>query len=203
MNLDPVEEMSAEGAATAESPPGDELSEEEKKKNRRKEVFSWIKVIAIAVLIGLFLTRVVIVNATVPSGSMEPTVMAGDRVIGFRLAYMFSSPERGDVVVFKYPDDRSVQYLKRIIGLPGEKVEIKDGKVYIDDSAEPLEEEYLTVVPKGDFGPFFVPEDSYFMLGDNRNNSKDSRYWKNTYVPKGDIIAKVLFGYYPKLYWVK
>ena len=142
-------------------------------------------------------------NATVPSGSMEPTVMTGDRVIGLRLAYMFSSPKRGDVIVFKYPDDRSVQYLKRIIGLPGEKVEIKDGKVYINDSEEPLEEEYLTVVPTDNYGPYFVPEDSYFMLGDNRNNSKDSRYWKNTYVKKEDIVAKVLFGYYPKFYWVK
>ncbi|MBQ9827116.1 MAG: signal peptidase I [Lachnospiraceae bacterium] len=189
--------------ATPEEAPTDAPEEEDKKKNRIKETLSWVRVIVIAILIGLFLTRVVIVNATVPSGSMEPTVMTGDRVIGLRLAYMFSSPKRGDVIVFKYPDDRSVQYLKRIIGLPGEKVEIKDGKVYINDSEEPLEEEYLTVVPTGNYGPYFVPEDSYFMLGDNRNNSKDSRYWKNTYVKKEDIVAKVLFGYYPKFYWVK
>ncbi len=196
-------ETEEEDASSESRAKNNKADGEGKKKGRLKEFLSWVKVILIAVIVGLFLTRVVIVNATVPTGSMEPTVMAGDRVIGFRLAYMFSRPERGDVVIFKYPDDKSIQYLKRIIGLPGEKIQVLDGKVYINDSELPLEEEYLTVVPVGDFGPYYIPEDHYFMMGDNRNNSRDSRYWENTYVNKDDIIAKVLFGYYPKIYSIK
>ena len=107
---------------------------------------------------------------------------------------------RGDIVIFKYPDDESVDYLKRIIGLPGETVEIISGKVYIN--GELLDEPYLSEEPTGDFGPYQVPEDSYFMLGDNRAVSKDSRYWHNTYVKKDKIIAKAFVMYWPSLKWL-
>lgn len=155
----------------------------------------WVKVIALAVIIALFLNYFVIINSNVPSGSMEPTIMTGSRMIGFRLSYTFSEPERGDIIIFKYPDDTSINYVKRIIGLPGETVEIKDGCVYID--GEVLEEDYLEVVTEGDFGPYEVPEGCYFVMGDNRNNSHDSRYWDNTYVPEENIIGKALLCYWP------
>ena len=87
--------------------------------------------------------------------------------------------------------------LKRVIGLPGETVEIVDGKVYINGSDTPLEEPYLPEPMEGSYGPYTVPEGSYFMLGDNRNNSRDARYWENKFVKKEKIIAKVLFCYYP------
>ncbi len=186
---------------TPEDTPG--MKPGKKPKNGKRELISWIKVIVIAVIIGFVVSRFIIVNATVPTGSMIPTVEAESRVIGLRVAYLFGSPKRGDVVIFKFPDDESKQYLKRIIGLPGETVEIIDGKVYIDGSNEPLEEDYLNEKPRGDFGPYEVPEDCYFMLGDNRNNSADSRYWHNTFVKKSQIIAKVYFSYYPHWKWVK
>ena len=120
----------------------------------------------------------------------------GDRLFGFRLAYKFSEPERGDVIIFKFPDDESQNYVKRVIGLPNDVVQIKDGRVYVngDELDEPYIRDYI--FNDGETYTYIVPEDSYFMLGDNRNNSKDSRFWVNTYVKKEKIIAKVIFRYY-------
>ena len=89
--------------------------------------------------------------------------------------------------------------MKRIIGLPGEKVEIKDGLVYINDSSKPLDEPYINDPPNGDFGPYNVPENSYFMLGDNRDESKDARYWDVKYVKKEKIVGKAWLKYYPQI----
>ncbi|MGN0501454.1 MAG: signal peptidase I [Ruminococcus sp.] len=118
-------------------------------------------------------------------------------MIGNRLAYTFGDPQRGDIAIFKFPDDESQLFIKRVIGLPGDKIQIIDGLVYVNDSAEPLQEDYLAETPAGDFGPYYVPEDSYFMMGDNRNYSKDSRLWENTYVKRDKILAKAALRYYP------
>ena len=149
----------------------------------KKEIFSWVRVIAEALVIALLLNTFIIVNATVPSGSMENTIQPGDRLFGLRLTYLFKDPARGDIVVFRYPVDaalgKKTNYIKRIIGLPGETVEISNAKIYINGSEEPLDEPYLkeewTVLNDGI--TFEVPEGCYLMLGDNRNNSSDSRYW--------------------------
>lgn len=176
----------------------EENQDTENKDSFGKELLSWVFTIAIALFLGWFLSKVVLFNANVPTTSMESTIMKGDNLIGLRLAYTFSEPERGDVVIFPYPDNPEVTYVKRIIGMPGETVEIYDGNVYID--GEILDEsEYLTVTTEGECGPFVVPEDSYFMMGDNRNYSLDSRYWENKFVKEEDIIAKVLFRYYPSI----
>ena len=106
---------------------------------------------------------------------MENTIMTGDRVIGNRFAYSFSDPQRFDIIIFRYPDDESQLFIKRIIGLPGETVEIRDGKIYLNGSDEPLEDVQTKETMVGSFGPYTVPENSYFVMGDNRNNSKDSR----------------------------
>ncbi len=169
-------------------------------RRRRKifrEIVSWVWVIIFALVIALLIDSFVVANAVVPTGSMESTVPAGSRIMGFRLAYTFSDPQRGDIVIFKFPDDESVDYLKRIIGLPGETVEIIDGKVYIDGML--LKEDYLDGTAVGDYGPYEVPEGCYFMLGDNRNVSADSRSWDNTYVKREAIIAKAIFMYYPQI----
>ena len=171
--------------------------EEEEPFDLKKEIISWIQIIAAAVIIALVLNNFIIANSRVPSGSMENTIMTKSRVIGSRLSYLTDDPERGDIVIFHYPDDESVYYVKRVIGLPGETVEIVDGKVYINGSDTPLEEPYLPEPMEGSYGPYTVPEGSYFMLGDNRNNSRDARYWENKFVKKEKIIAKVLFCYYP------
>ena len=126
----------------------------------------------------------------------DNTIWEGDRLFGFRLAYKFSEPKRGDVIIFKYPDNESENYVKRVIGLPNEIVQIKEGHVYIngDELDEPYIKEYI--YDDGETHTYIVPDGCYFMLGDNRNNSKDSRYWTNTYVKKEKIIAKVLIRYY-------
>ncbi len=167
----------------------------------KSEVFSWIKTIAFAVVLAFLINKFAIVNATVPTGSMESTIMPNDRIVALRLSYYFGEPDRGDVTVFKYPDNPEVLYVKRVIGLPGEVVKISGGKVYIND--EPLEESYLKEEMYGDFGPYTVPEGHYFMMGDNRNNSLDSRYWENKYVEEDEILGKVMFKYYKGFEFIK
>ena len=108
-----------------------------------KEIFSWISIIVVAAVIALVLNLFIIANSRVPSASMENTIMTGDRVVGFRLTYLFQEPKRGDIIIFKFPDDESLYYVKRIIGEPGDIVDIKDGKVYLNNSETPLEEDYI------------------------------------------------------------
>ena len=174
------------------------ISKEEKTSPLR-EALSWVFTFAAAILVALVLKNFVIINATVPTGSMENTIMPGDDLFGFRLAYQFSEPKRGDIIIFKYPDDEEEKYVKRIIGLPGETVRISNAKVYIDDSETPLQEDYLKdewTVATGPF-EFQVPEGCYFVMGDNRNDSWDARYWDNTYVAREKIIGKAEWVYFP------
>lgn len=183
---------------TGEKP--EEQAEEKKisRKERLKQELKEDLIMAAVVLVVVFVVkRFVMINAIIPSGSMENTIMVGDRVFGNRLVYQFGDPERGDIVIFKYPDNEEELFIKRVIGLPGDKVWIRDGLVYLNDSETPLEEDYLPETSVGDFGPYYVPEDCYFMLGDNRNWSKDSRLWVNTYVSRDKILAKAVFRYYP------
>ena len=163
------------------------------------ELVSWIMYFAVAIIIALFLKTFVIINATVPTGSMENTIMTNDCMMGLRLAYTISEPKRGDIIVFKYPDDETQKYVKRIIGLPGDNIYIENGEIYINGSVTPYQESYLKeewVISNGPY-EFQVPEDSYLVLGDNRNNSLDARYWTNKYVTKDKIIGKALFVYFP------
>ena len=169
------------------------------KQETKTEIISWIKTIAYAIIFAFCINNFIIVNASVPTGSMRNTIMEGDRIVAFRLSYLLAEPERFEVVVFKYPDDESIYYVKRIIGLPNETVTIIDGEVYINDSDIPLDTSFLPEKMYGDFGPYVVPEDSYFMLGDNRNNSLDSRYWDNTYLTKDGMLGKAIFKYYPSI----
>jgi signal peptidase I len=169
-------------------------------KDKFKDLLEVVKVVITALIITFILNNYIIVTAQVPTSSMENTVMTEDRILAFRLSYFFEEPKRGDIIVFPYPDDESVNYLKRIIGLPGETIEIIDGKIFIDGNSTPLKEEYLKEIPEGTYGPYKVPDDSYFMLGDNRNISMDSRYWENTFVEKDKIIGKAILSYYPKVH---
>ncbi len=170
---------------------------ETEKPSWKNELMEWIIVIEIAVVFAVLLNRFIIVNASIPTASMETTIMIGDRVFGNRLAYLKNEPERGDIVMFKFPDDEKQLFIKRIIGMPGETLEMKDGKIYINGSDTPLAEPYLNVIPVGDYGPVQIPEDAYFMMGDNRNNSADSRYWMNTFVYRDKIVGKAVLKYFP------
>lgn len=187
---------------------------EEQKINPLKELLSWLLMVVIMLAAIWFTTRFIIVNARIPSGSMENTIMTGDRLIGTRFTYWFHGPQRGDIALFKWPVDPKTIYIKRVIGLPGDTVTIKQGKVYINDSKEPLNEDYLKEewVEANDGLTYHVPKDSYFMMGDNRNDSQDSRYWaevaledgvaktekeaeKYTFVKKDAFIGKAAFRY--------
>ena len=174
-----------------------EAEEKDQRKNRLKEFLSYLIPIALAVILANLLNNYVIINARIPSGSMENTIQIGDRLIGYRLAYKNSDPQRGDIIMFTNPDDDSEILIKRIIGMPGEVVDIVDGVVYID--GEVLEEDYLKEDWVDRTGPYHyeVPEDCYFVMGDNRNNSADARVWTNTYVTRDSILGKAVFRYYP------
>lgn len=161
----------------------------------KRELIEWIIVIEIAVILAVVLNMFIIVNAVIPTASMETTIMKGSRIFGNRLAYKSSSPERGDIVIFKYPDDESQLFIKRVIGMPGDTLEVVNGTVYINGEA--LEEDYLNVIPYGDYGPVTVPEGAYFMMGDNRNNSADSRFWRQPFVYEDKILGQAAFCYFP------
>lgn len=158
-----------------------------------KEIISWILVFVTAILLATFINKVVIFRVKVPTGSMKNTIMIDDSVVTFRLAYLFADPKRGDIVVFPYPDDVEIDYIKRIVGLPGETIEGIDGIVYIDGQA--LEEDYILEPMDFDFGPYKIPEGTYFMMGDNRNCSEDSRYWNNKYLERDKILGKAVFKF--------
>lgn len=203
----------------------DNMDIEEKKTSILSEVFSWIMTFVFAIVFAYLITKFIIVNAVIPSGSMETTIMTGDRVIANRLEYDFQAPERYDIAVFKFPDNTDTLYIKRVIGMPGERVEIKDNEVYIDGNSEPLidsfingemiTEDYIYNVPKkgdslSDFEAFIkddslydndgdglFDEDCYFMMGDNRNRSADSRLWNNKFVPESLMEGKAIFRYFP------
>lgn len=169
----------------------------------KKELKSILYTIVVTVVVVFLLKSYIIINAKVPTGSMENTILPGDNILGLRVAYLLDEPERGDIIFFYFPDDETQKYVKRIIGLPGEKVYINEGKIYINDSEIPLEESYLKEEWIAGTGPyeFQVPEDSYLVLGDNRNGSADARYWKTPYVSEDKIIGKAIFTYYPFNRW--
>jgi signal peptidase I len=159
-------------------------------KEKKRSILEWV--IYIVLLAAVFiLFHFVLMLGRIPSESMEPTLMVHDWTVGDRNAYTDATPERGDIIIFYCESEEEVM-VKRVIGLPGETVSFVGGHVYIDGA--PLDEsEYLDdeVVTEGD-EIFEVPEGSYFMLGDNREVSLDSRYWEDPYITVDDIRSKVL-----------
>jgi signal peptidase I len=170
------------------------------KKELWRDALGWIKTIVFALIFAWFITNFVIVNASVPTPSMEGTIRTNDRIVAWRLSYMFSSPDRFDIIVFRGTEPDSPLYVKRVIGLPGETVTITDGRVFINGSDTHLRDDF---VPGGEhdffgnYGPYIVPENHFFVLGDNRNNSRDSRHWYDPFVSSRQIRGRVLFRYLP------
>jgi len=167
-------------------------------KDFARGLFSWIRAFAIAIVIGVIINNTLITSAIVVSASMESTIMTNSRVMGLRVAYVFRDPDRFDIILFEPPDGNvSMPFVKRIIGLPNETVTIIDGNVFINDSTVPLYEFYLREPASGNYGPFVVPEDSFFVMGDNRNRSNDSRHWINSFVSRDEIIGRLYFEFFP------
>jgi signal peptidase I len=182
----------------------------------------WITELIVIVIIVLLIRAFVAQAYNIPSGSMKPTLLVGDFILVNKLVYRFSEPQRGDIVVFKYPIDPNIDFIKRIIALPGEEVEVRNNQVFINGKPLPLIEVgrgeengvrkviYEEVLPEGkkhkvqfyedfpfskrDFGPVVVPPNHYFVMGDNRDNSEDSRYWG--FVPRENIVGKAFVIYF-------
>ena len=174
---------------------------EKKEKSTAQNILGTIAYI-IGVCVFVFLILHFVGQRTVVNGSsMDTTLANGQNLVMDKLSYRFHDPERYDIIIFPGPEEfgQHPYYIKRIIGMPGETVQIKDGKVYINDSETPLDDSFVSETPLGSFGPYEVPENCYFMMGDNRNNSKDSRYWQNTYVQFDQIVGKAEIRYFPSI----
>jgi signal peptidase I len=202
--------------ARVERPAGDELDPTFKKSTARE----YLESIVIAVILALFIRTFVVQAFKIPTGSMENNLLIGDHLLVNKFVFGPSHAaleralmpvgtiRRGDVVVFKYPEEPERDFIKRIIGLPGETLELREKKVYINGT--PLDEPYVHFLspPSGPsahhelttfdvrerYGPVTVPVDQYFAMGDNRDNSQDSRYWG--FLPRDHIKGKALV-----LYW--
>lgn len=181
--------------------------DKELKAEKKKSTFrEYLEAIIIALVLALFIRAFVVQAFKIPSGSMENTLLVGDHILVSKFNYgikipnkipfintklfrdirIFEKmPNRGDIIVFEYPRDENRDFIKRVIGLPGEILEIKAQKVYINN--KPIEEKYAihrdpyrldrALSPRDNYGPVVIPEKQFFMMGDNRENSQDSRYW--------------------------
>lgn len=154
----------------------------------------WVVPIAIALIIVLFLNKYIFILVTVPTGSMEDTIIPGDRLYVNEL-FDVKDAARGDILVFKSDELDEKRLVKRLIGLPGDTVEVKtDGSVYVN--GEKLDEPYA-VKSESEAKVFNVPENSYLFFGDNRPISYDARYWEAPYIDESKIIGEVLFRFFP------
>jgi signal peptidase I len=151
----------------------------------------------ILTLLIFFVIQLVVRQFRVVGSSMEPNLHDGQHLIIDKLSYRLHSPERGDIVVFHFPHDPSRDYIKRVIGLPGETVEIREGRVYVNGKL--LEEPYPVNPGSYSSQAVEVPEGSLFVLGDNRNNSSDSHSWGT--LPESQIVGKAQVSYWPPQMW--
>jgi len=176
---------------------------------RKKFIKEYVEPIVIAVLIALFIRGFVVQAFKIPSSSMEPTLLVGDHILvnkfiyGIRIPYtniklfQYKKPGRGDIIVFIFPKDRSKDFIKRVIGLEGDKMEIINNNVYINDKL--MNDPWGHFTPlrpsSGDFGPIKIPDGCLFVMGDNRDNSQDSRFWGFVNI-NNDVLGRAFVIYY-------
>jgi signal peptidase I len=181
---------------------------------QKKKFFKdYVEPVVLAVLIALFVRTFIIQAFKIPSSSMEPTLLVGDYLMVNKFIYgikipftetkvfQFVKPQRGDVIVFPYPVDPSKDFIKRVIGMGGEKVEIIQSEIYINDKRIPDPWGHFEKIGSAErlqrienFGPVFVPKDSLFVMGDNRNNSDDSRFWG--FLRVNTVVGKAFIFYF-------
>jgi signal peptidase I len=159
-----------------------------------------LQIVVIALSLAILIRALVAEPRYIPSDSMIPTLHVGDRVVVEKISYYLQPPATGDIVVFVPPDNLLEQgftkdqaFIKRVIGLPGQTVAVKQGLVYLND--KPIVEKYIAQPPNYRWGPQRVPENQYFVMGDNRNNSNDSSRWG--FLPQKNIIGRAVFRFWP------
>ncbi len=162
----------------------------------------YTEAIIIALVLALIIRTFIVQAFKIPSGSMLPTLQIGDHILVNKFIFHFTSPKRGDIIVFKYPKDEGRDFIKRIVAVPGDKLEVRDKQVFLND--RPLEEAYAvhadpstqdqSFSPRDFFGPVIIPAGNYFMMGDNRDHSMDSRFW-------GFLHQKKIRGKAFLIYW--
>jgi len=182
-----------------------------KKKSRLREN---VEAIVIAIILALFIRTFIIQAFKIPSGSMIPTLLVGDHILvnkfiyGVRIPYMeepiipIEEPKHGDVIVFEYPVEPDKDFIKRVIGIPGDVIQIKNKKIFVNN--KPLKHDHgiytdphilpAQISPRDNFGPVTVPPNKYFVMGDNRDNSYDSRFWG--FVDDSELKGKALIIYW-------
>ena len=153
----------------------------------------FLKMCIFAIVLSIFIITFIVQAFYIPSTSMKPLLHPGDRILVNKFIYRFREPRRQEIAVFRYPVNPSINFVKRIIGVPNDKVEIKDGEVYLNGNV--LAEDYKLEAGYTDFPEKKVPEGHFFVLGDNRNNSEDSRHWG--FVPEENIIGKSFVIFWP------
>ncbi len=167
----------------------------------KREIREWVESLAIALVLALVIRTFVVQAFKIPTGSMRPALVEGDRVLVNKFIFKFKEPQRGDIIVFRFPGDDKKDFIKRLIATGGESVEIKGRDIFVD--GELIEEpfivrqiNYYNKEPYGGAGKKIdVPEDSFYVLGDNSASSRDSRYWG--FVPRKNLIGKAFFLYWP------
>lgn len=160
----------------------------------RRSIVETLDACIFAAVLSLVIITFVIQAFYIPSGSMEPTLMINDRILVAKFLYRFEPVARGDVIVFRYPLNPQRDFVKRVVGQPEDRVQLKEGVVYVNENR--ISETGYTIKPDfGNYGPVTVPSGQYFVLGDNRNNSEDSRFFG--YVPRANIIGRAVFIYWP------
>lgn len=170
----------------------------------KEKLLGWLKetleTLVIAFVLAFLIRTFVVQGFWIPSGSMEPNLQIGDRLLAYKFFYGLDNVERGDVIVFRYPLDPKKDFIKRVIGLPGDVVSIENKRIYVNGNL--LYESYvihrdarITGPPRDEYGPRTVPPDSLFVMGDNRDSSADSRYWG--FVPEGNLVGEAFLIYWP------
>lgn len=166
----------------------------------KRIIREWVETIVIALALAMVVRTFVVAAFKIPTGSMKPTLLEGDKIFVNKFIYRFNPPQRGDVFVFKYPEDPKKDYVKRLVGLGAETIEIREGRIFIDDKEiDTPSIKNIYYRNSGEYGEkgikVKIPEDCFFALGDNSANSRDSRYWG--FVPKKYLVGKAFVIWWP------
>ena len=167
----------------------------EQETSTMSEIKDWIVSIVVAVALAMFIRTFIVELYVVDGPSMRPTLESEQRLVVNKFIYRFHPPEKGDVLVFQYPRDPSRDFIKRVIAVPGDTIEIREGRVLVNDQL--LTEDYILEKTRSEYPKATVPEGHIFVMGDNRNNSEDSRFADVGFVPYDLIKGKALLVFWP------